>query len=56
MQRSHNLNGRAIGSLKETSTQINAKVDTLIQCIDSSMAEADRLISTLGDTDQKSSS
>jgi hypothetical protein len=49
----HNLNARAIGSLKETSTKISGDVDTLIQSIDNSMAEADRLISTLANTDEK---
>jgi len=49
----HNLNARAIGSLKVTSAKISGDVDTLIQSIDNSMAEADRLISTLGTTDQK---
>jgi hypothetical protein len=48
----HNLNARAIGSLKATSTKINGDVDTLIKSIDSSMAEADKLISTLGNADQ----
>ena len=51
----HNLNARAIGSLKETSTKISGDVDTLIQSIDSSMAEADRLISTLGSSDRANS-
>jgi len=49
----HNLNARAIGSLKATSTKINGDVDTLIKSIDSSMAEADKLISTLGSADQQ---
>jgi DNA repair exonuclease SbcCD ATPase subunit len=49
----HNLNARAIGSLKSTSAKINGDVDTLIRSMDNSMAEADRLISTLGNTDRK---
>jgi hypothetical protein len=49
----HNLNARAIGSLKATSSKISGDVDTLIQSIDNSMAEADLLISTLGNTDEK---
>jgi DNA repair exonuclease SbcCD ATPase subunit len=49
----HNLNARAIGSLKETSAKINGDVDSLLKSMDGSMAEADRLISTLGNTDQQ---
>lgn len=47
----HNLNARAIGSLKGTSTKINADVSALTKSIDSSMAEADRLIASLSQTD-----
>lgn len=47
----HNLNARAIGSLKGTSTKINADVTTLTKSIDSSMAEADRLIASLSQSD-----
>jgi chromosome segregation ATPase len=47
----HNLNARAIGSLKGTSAKINADVVTLTKSIDSSMAEADRLIASLSQTD-----
>ena len=46
----HNLNARAIGSLKGTSAKINADVTTLTKSIDSSMAEADRLIASLSQT------
>jgi len=49
----HNLNARAIGSLKATSAKINGDVDSLIKSMDGSMAEADRLIATLGNADQK---
>jgi Protein of unknown function (DUF2959) len=47
----HNLNARAIGSLKGTSAKINADVTTLTKSIDASMAEADKLISSLSQTD-----
>lgn len=47
----HNLNARAIGSLKSTATSINTDVTALIKSIDSSMAEADKLISTLSSAD-----
>jgi chromosome segregation ATPase len=47
----HNLNARAIGSLKGTSAKINADVTALTKSIDSSMAEADRLIASLSQTD-----
>jgi hypothetical protein len=47
----HNLNARAIGSLKGTSTKINADVSALTKSIDNSMAEADRLIASLSQTD-----
>ena len=43
----HNLNARAIGSLKGTSAKINTDVATLIKSIDSSMQEADKLIASL---------
>lgn len=47
----HNLNARAIGSLKETSAKINADVTALMKSMDSSMAEADRLIASLSKSD-----
>jgi hypothetical protein len=47
----HNLNARAIGSLKGTSAKINADVAALTKSIDSSMVEADRLIASLSQTD-----
>ncbi len=40
----HNLNARAIGSLKQTGISINADVNALINSIDGSMQEADKLI------------
>ena len=47
----HNLNARAIGSLKGTSASINTDVTALIASIDASMQEADKLISSLSNTD-----
>jgi DNA repair exonuclease SbcCD ATPase subunit len=47
----HNLNARAIGSLKGTSAKINTDVTTLMKSIDSSMQEADKLISSLSAPD-----
>jgi hypothetical protein len=47
----HNLNARAIGSLKGTSTQINTDVTNLMKSIDASMQEADKLISSLSSAD-----
>jgi len=49
----HNLNARAIGSLKGTSAKINADVTALTKSIDSSMAEADRLIASLSQPDSQ---
>lgn len=43
----HNLNARAIGSLKGTAATINTDVDTVIRSIDGSMQEADKLIASL---------
>lgn len=43
----HNLNARAISSLKSTSAQINAQASALIRDIDLSSQEADRYIQTL---------
>ncbi len=43
----HNLNARAIGSLKGTSARISTDVDVLITQIDGSMAQADALIHSL---------
>jgi hypothetical protein len=48
----HNLNARAIGSLKGTATSINTDVATLIKSIDNSMQEADKLISSLDKADK----
>jgi hypothetical protein len=47
----HNLNARAIGSLKGTSASINTDVTALLKSIDSSIQEADNLISSLSNTD-----
>jgi len=47
----HNLNARAIGSLKDTSATIQTSVADLIQSIDDSSAEADNLINTLNQSD-----
>lgn len=47
----HNLDARAIGSLKGTSAKINADVTSLMKSIDSSMQEADKLISSLSAPD-----
>lgn len=43
----HNLNARAIGSLKGTSAKISTDVDVLITSLDGSMAQADTLIQSL---------
>jgi Protein of unknown function (DUF2959) len=43
----HNLNARAIGSLKGTSAQMSTDVDVLMVSLDSSMAQADSLIASL---------
>jgi hypothetical protein len=50
----HNLNARAIGSLKGTSAQINTDVTALMKSIDNSMQEADKLISSLNAADSSS--
>ncbi len=42
-----NLNARASGSLKGTSTQINTDGTALMKSIDRSMQEADKLIDSL---------
>ena len=47
----HNLNARAIGSLRQTGATINTDVNAVIQSIDGSMREADKLISTLSSSD-----
>jgi hypothetical protein len=49
----HNLNSRAIGSLKNTSTGLQSDVADLIQSIDASSQEADKLISSLAASDSK---
>ncbi len=43
----HNLNARAISSLKKTSVQIDAQANALIRDIDASSKEADHYIQTL---------
>jgi len=43
----HNLNARAIGSLKGTSAKISTDVDVLMMQMDSSMSQADALINSL---------
>ena len=47
----HNLNSRAIGSLKTTSAGLQSDVADLIQSIDASSQEADKLISSLAASD-----
>ena len=47
----HNLNSRAIGSLKGTSASLQGDVADLIQSIDASSAEADKLINSLAASD-----
>jgi hypothetical protein len=47
----HNLNSRAIGSLKGTSATLQGNVADLIQSIDASSQEADKLISSLAASD-----
>jgi hypothetical protein len=49
----HNLNSRAISSLKKTSVQIDAQANALIRDIDASSQEADRYIQTLSRADTK---
>ena len=49
----HNLNARAIGSLKGTAVNMQGDVTDLTASIDASMAEADNLINSLSDTDTK---
>jgi len=43
----HNLNARAIGSLKGTSAKMSTDVDVLLTQLDGSMAQADALINSL---------
>jgi len=50
----HNLNARAIGSLKGTSAKINTDVTALTKSIDNSIQEADKLISSLNAADSTS--
>ncbi len=50
----HNLNARAIGSLKGTSAKINTDVTALTKGIDNSIQEADKLISSLNAPDSSS--
>ena len=47
----HNLNARAIGSLKSTSAGLQSDVAGLVQSIDASSQEADKLISSLAASD-----
>ena len=49
----HNLNSRAIGSLENTSAGLQSDVADLIQSIDASSQEADKLISSLAASDSK---
>jgi outer membrane murein-binding lipoprotein Lpp len=49
----HNLNARAIGSLKSTSATLKSDVATLVKSIDASSQEADKLISTLAASDSQ---
>jgi hypothetical protein len=46
----HNLNARAIGSLKGTSAQMSTDVDVLLTSLDGSIAQADALINSLNST------
>jgi len=48
----HNLNARAVGSLKTTAATMNTDVNALIKSIDTSMQEADKLVSSLSKADQ----
>jgi hypothetical protein len=47
----HNLNARAIGSLKGTAANINTNVSAVMKSIDISMLEADKLIASLSTPD-----
>ena len=47
----HNLNARAIGSLKGTAASINTDVSSVMKSIDNSMQEADKLIASLAASD-----
>ena len=47
----HNLNARVIGSLKGTTSKINADVTTLMKSMDASMQEADKFIASLSNND-----
>jgi hypothetical protein len=49
----HNLNSRAIGSLKGTTAGLQGDVADLIQSIDASSQEADKLIASLAASDNK---
>ncbi|HTZ56694.1 MAG TPA: DUF2959 family protein [Acidobacteriaceae bacterium] len=49
----HNLNARAIGSLKNTSANLQGDVASLVQSIDASSQEADKLIASLAASDNK---
>jgi hypothetical protein len=49
----HNLNSRAIGSLKGTTAGLQSDVADLIQSVDASSQEADKLISSLAASDSK---
>jgi hypothetical protein len=49
----HNLNARAIGSLKGTSTRISTDVDVLLTSLDGSIAQADALIQSLNSADDQ---
>ena len=49
----HNLNARAISSLKKTSSQIDAQAAALIRDIDASSQQADSYIKTLSRADSK---
>ena len=49
----HNLNARAVGSLKGTAASINTDVSSVMKSIDNSMQEADKLIASLAASDDK---
>jgi hypothetical protein len=48
----HNLNSRAIGSLKSTAANLQSDVAGLVQSIDASSQEADKLITSLAASDK----
>jgi ElaB/YqjD/DUF883 family membrane-anchored ribosome-binding protein len=47
----HNLNAKAVGSLKKTSAKLDADVGSLVTDLEGSITEADRFIQTLSTTE-----